>query len=124
MFNIDRFSAVPVYAQLVEQVRHLIAVGALAPGDALPSVRTLAAQLSINPNTLQKAYSELDSMGLSCAVPGSGRFISQDAAQRLKNAAARDLDDFKKLALSLRDMGVEHEQLQSILNSIYERREQ
>ena len=61
MFDIDRFSPTPVYVQVVEQVTRLIAGGVMEPGEPLPSVRALSAQLNVNPNTLQRAYMELDS---------------------------------------------------------------
>lgn len=121
MFDIDRFSPIPVYAQVVEQVTRFVASGVLSPGDPLPSVRTLSAQLSINPNTLQKAYMELDNRGLTCAVPGSGRFIAPDAREKLLPASQKGLEEFRRLSRSLLEGGVPRETLEQILTEVYEK---
>lgn len=82
MFQIDRFGRQPIYEQIIEQTEQLVASGVLKPGDQLPSVRALSQTLSANPNTLQKAYTELERRGITMSVPGSGRYIGKDA-QRL-----------------------------------------
>ena len=64
MFMIDPMSRQPVYEQIIRQMERFILSGMLAPGDQLPSVRSLSLELSINPNTIQKAYSELDVRGI------------------------------------------------------------
>ena len=69
MFQIDPLSRTPVYEQIIEQVQRLITAGVLRPGDQIPSVRGLSLTLRINPNTIQKAYSELDGAGLITSVP-------------------------------------------------------
>ena len=75
-FRISTGSATPIYRQVVDQVRHAVAVGLQQPGDPLPSVRTLAEQLVINPNTAAKAYGELVRDGLIEARPGRGYFVA------------------------------------------------
>ena len=72
MFRIDGMSRTPVYEQIIEQVEKLITLGIMSPGDQLPSVRSLSIELSVNPNTIQKAYSELDAKGIAHSVPGRG----------------------------------------------------
>ena len=79
MFQIDRFGRQPIYEQIIEQTLQLVASGLLKPGDQLPSVRALSQTLSANPNTLQKAYTELERRGVTMSVPGSGRFIAKEA---------------------------------------------
>ena len=79
MFQIDRFGRQPIYEQIIEQVEQFVASGAFRPEDQLPSVRALSQTLSANPNTLQKAYAELERRGVTVSVPGSGRYISKDA---------------------------------------------
>ena len=74
--RIDPSSAVPVYAQVVEQVRTLVALRALRPGDKLPSVRELAAQVRINRNTAAKAYQLLEAMGVLETRAGQGTFVA------------------------------------------------
>ena len=76
MFVIDVMSRVPVYEQLINQVEEQILTGLLNSGDKMPSVRSLSVSLSINPNTIQKAYTELDRMKLIITVPGKGSFVS------------------------------------------------
>ena len=83
MFTLDRFGRTPIYEQLIEQVERHVLDGTLCPQDPLPSVRSLSLSLSINPNTLQKTYVELERRGICASVPGSGRFISADAKQRV-----------------------------------------
>jgi GntR family transcriptional regulator len=84
-FHLDLHSGVPVYRQIIDQVRGGIASGALEAGDQLPTVRQLAVDLAINPNTVVRAYRELELGGLLETHQGTGTFIS---AQKLKKANA------------------------------------
>ena len=77
MFVVDVMSRVPVYEQIIKQVEEQVLTGILKEGDKLPSVRSLSVKLSINPNTIQKAYTELDRRQLIITVPGKGSFISE-----------------------------------------------
>src|SRR5258708_40118196 len=74
-FRLDAASGVPTYLQLVHQVEHALRLGYLKPGDQLPKVRDVVAALAINPNTVLKAYKELDTKGLAAGRPGQGAFI-------------------------------------------------
>jgi GntR family transcriptional regulator len=74
-FRLDAASGVPTYLQLVHQVEHALRLGYLEPGDQLPKVRDVVASLAINPNTVLKAYRELETKGLSAGRPGQGTFI-------------------------------------------------
>lgn len=80
MISIDYRSGEPIYDQIVNGFLRLKAVGALSAGDRLPSVRSLALELGINPNTVQKAYGILESGGVIYSVAGKGSFISGDEA--------------------------------------------
>jgi GntR family transcriptional regulator len=84
-FQLDLHSGVPVYRQIIDQVRGGIASGSLAAGDQLPTVRQLAVDLAINPNTVIRAYHELELGGLLETHQGTGTFIS---AQKMKRADA------------------------------------
>jgi GntR family transcriptional regulator len=84
-FQLDLHSGVPVYRQVIDQVRGGIASGQLAPGDQLPTVRQLAVDLAINPNTVVRAYRELELGGLLETHQGTGTFIS---TQKFKRADA------------------------------------
>jgi GntR family transcriptional regulator len=74
-FRLDPASGVPTYLQLVHQVEHALRLGYLQPGDQLPKVREVVADLAINPNTVLKAYRELEHKGLTSGQPGRGTFI-------------------------------------------------
>jgi GntR family transcriptional regulator len=74
-FRLDAATGVPTYLQLVHQVEHALRLGYLKPGDQLPKVRDVVASLAINPNTVLKAYRELETKGLTAGRPGQGTFI-------------------------------------------------
>jgi GntR family transcriptional regulator len=76
-FHIDSKSGVPFYRQIIEQVKHAIARGRLSPGEQLPTVRQLAVELSINPNTVIRGYRELEIEGVLETQQGSGTFVSR-----------------------------------------------
>jgi GntR family transcriptional regulator len=80
-FRLDPTSGVPTYFQLVQQVEHALRLGYLKPGDQLPKVRDVVASLAINPNTVSKAYRELETKGLTTGRPGQGTFIQATVRQ-------------------------------------------
>jgi DNA-binding transcriptional regulator YhcF (GntR family) len=90
-FGLDAHSGVPVYRQIVDQVRGGIASGALHAGDQLPTVRQLAVDLSINPNTVVRAYRELELGGLLESNQGTGTFIRTQEIEGSKQERARQL---------------------------------
>jgi GntR family transcriptional regulator len=80
-FRLDASSGVPTYLQLVQQVEHALRLGYLKPGDQLPKVRDVVASLAINPNTVLKAYRELETKGLAAGRPGQGTFVQATLSQ-------------------------------------------
>jgi GntR family transcriptional regulator len=80
-FRLDTSSGVPTYLQLVQQVEHALRLGYLNPGDQLPKVRDVVAALTINPNTVLKAYKELETKGLAAGRPGQGTFVQATLSQ-------------------------------------------
>jgi GntR family transcriptional regulator len=80
-FRLDAASGVPTYLQLVHQVEHALRLGYLKPGDQLPKVRDVVASLAINPNTVLKAYRDLEIKGLTAGRPGQGTFIQATLSQ-------------------------------------------
>ena len=80
-FRLDVASGVPTYRQLVHQVEHALRLGYLKPGDQLPKVRDVVAELAINPNTVLKAYKELEVKGLVAGRPGQGTFVRATLGQ-------------------------------------------
>jgi GntR family transcriptional regulator len=75
--RIDARSGMPAYLQIVQQVKHALRLGLLSPGDQMPTIRELVASLAINPNTVLKAYRELEMEGLIGGRPGQGTFVRQ-----------------------------------------------
>lgn len=87
----------PIYSQIIEQIKQLIVSGGFSPGDKLPSVRELAQTACVNPNTMQKAMSELEKDGLLYTLRSSGRFITDDEAliKKIKNELAEaEIENF------------------------------
>jgi GntR family transcriptional regulator len=80
-FRIDTRSGLAPYAQLVQQVKQALRLGWLQPGDKLPTVHEVAARVAINPNTVQKAYKELEQEGLIVGRPGQGTFVQRSLSQ-------------------------------------------
>jgi GntR family transcriptional regulator len=80
-FRIDTASGLAPYAQLVQQVKQALRLGWLQPGDKLPTVHEVAASVAINPNTVQKAYKELELEGLVVGRPGQGTFVQRSLSQ-------------------------------------------
>src|SRR6478735_4129635 len=80
-FRLDPSSGVPTYLQLVQQVEHALRLGYLKAGDQVPKVRDVVASLAINPNTVLKAYRELETKGLTMGRPGQGTFVQATLSQ-------------------------------------------
>ena len=89
---LDIKSGVPFYRQIIDQVKSAIATGQLEPGDRLPTVRQLAVDLSINPNTVSRAYTELELTGLVETQMGSGTFVGQHKVEHDEVERRRILD--------------------------------
>src|SRR5688572_18211331 len=77
--RINSNDGVPIYLQILNQVKHLVASGRLTPGDEIPPIRTLAEQLLVNPNTVARAYLELERAGIVTKRHGSGTYIAEPA---------------------------------------------
>jgi GntR family transcriptional regulator len=90
-FRLDGHSGVPVYRQLIDQVQGAIASGALRPGDQLPTVRLVAVELAINPNTVLRAYREMEIRGILDSQQGTGTFIADRPAEAPKGQRERQL---------------------------------
>ncbi len=100
VISIDVKSGVPFYRQIIDQVRSAIATGAVAPGDRLPTVRQLAVDLSINPNTVSRAYTELELTGLVETHMGSGTFVGNRKVEQDEVERRRILDQICQELLS------------------------
>lgn len=117
MFVVDVMSRVPVYEQIIKQVEEQVFTGILKEGDKLPSVRSLSVKLSINPNTIHKAYTELDRRQLIITVPGKGSFISEKAIEVVGANSREKMTELNKIIRELALAGVTKEE---IINNIEE----
>ena len=114
MISVNFRDSRPIYEQVRDGFRQLILSGALPADYKLPSVRELAGQLAINPNTIQRAYRELEAEGYICSVPGRGSFVCErgEAAKMRKTELMKT---FMKLARELRLLGATEEELRQAL---------
>ena len=118
MLQLNLKSGVPICDQIVNGVIRLKALGIMSGGEQLPSVRELAIKLSVNPNTVQKAYRTLETNGIIYSVKGKGSFISDEHSAEeaiLKNAA----EDFRKAVKSAKELGLGADVLESIIKEAY-----
>ena len=123
MFQIDPLSKIPIYEQIINQLERFVISGALQAGDPLPSVRSLSVSLKANPNTIQKAYSELDGRGVIRSVPGKGCFVCEGAADILKSREKSRLSDLTRLCLELKAAGVTEEEMTAAVKKAFDKRE-
>ena len=119
MFQIDKFGRTPIYEQIIEQSERLIVSGALKADEQLPSVRMLSQTLSVNPNTLQKAYAELERRGVSYSVPGSGRFVSKEATRLIGERMRGTIGQVGALSEKLCAAGIPLEQVLDAVRAAY-----
>ena len=119
MISLNYRDSRPIYEQIKDGLRKLMVTGALQPDEKLPSVRALAAQLAINPNTIQRAYNELEGEGYIYSVPGKGSFAAGNAgadAQRRTELLAQ----VRELAAELHYLGVSRQELETLIKEAYE----
>ena len=116
MLTLNYRDSRPIYEQIKDGLRRMIVTGAMAQDEKLPSVRALATQLSINPNTIQRAYNELEAEG---SVAGKGSFVSGTAdADAVRRETLRA--DVKKLLNELRYLGVTEADAAALIEEVYE----
>lgn len=121
IFNIDPRSSTPIYEQIINAVRESIIKGIVQPGDKLPSVRELASMLTANPNTISKAYSELERMKIIETLRGKGTFVSINYQPKMEEDRMAKLKfELKKILLDAHYMGFEKEDIKRIMDEIYE----
>jgi GntR family transcriptional regulator len=119
LFSVDPHGGAPLYLQLTEQIKRAIAVGALAPGERLPTVKGLALDLKLNANTVARVYRDLEREGVIATAPGRGSFVSQngalsDARRVATDVASRGIDEAVRQA---RALGITHSEVRSIADT-------
>lgn len=115
MFELDLRSRKPIYEQLVDKLKELIMNEVLKPDEQLPSVRQLATQLTINPNTIQKAYRELEVQGFIYSVKGKGSFVNPSNETKNQEKIAEVKKELEKLIIEALYLGVPAEELVQLI---------
>jgi GntR family transcriptional regulator len=118
IFHLDVRSGVSTYLQLVHQVRRAMQLGQLVEGDQLPTVKEVAAQLAINPNTVLKAYRELEHEGLAAGRPGQGTFVTRTLAGPSPLEQAKVRRDLAKWVQRARSAGFDDEMMLATLREV------
>ncbi len=120
MFTLNYKSRLPIYEQIQGQVIEFIALGLLTPHQQLPAVRQLANDLGVNPNTVQKAYQELERLGYIYSQVGKGSFINekQNTLQLTRRQKFDELDD---LLTQMKQIGIEYSEILGHISQIFEK---
>jgi GntR family transcriptional regulator len=121
MLNLDLQSRVPIFEQIKAGIARLIYLGILAGDEQLPTVRALAEELGVNPNTVQKAYQQLEGAGLVYSVTGRGNFVRKNlAVARQQHDAIQD--ELRHLVRKARDAGIPESLLTLVVRETYQER--
>ena len=118
MLHLDYRDSRPIHQQVRDGLRRLMVTGVLQPGDQLPSVRKLATELAINPNTIQRAYMELEQQGLICPVKGKGSFVT-DSSRIRQIGMEETLSELKKITEKGMALGVGEEEMIGVIRLCY-----
>jgi DNA-binding transcriptional regulator YhcF (GntR family) len=117
-FHLDTRSGVAPYQQVVQQVRHALRLGLLDVGDQLPTVKEAVATLAINPNTVLKAYKELEHLGLVAARPGIGIFVTKTLTDESLAAHGPLRQDLKRWLARARRAGLDEESIEALFRDV------
>lgn len=118
-FHLNSRSGLPPYQQLVQQVRHALRLGLLKEGDRLPTVKDVAKQMAVNPNTVLKAYRELEHDGLVAARPGVGTFVTRTLADGTLAAHGPLRKDLQRWLTKARLAGLDDESIEALFMSTF-----
>ena len=120
VITVDTRDRKPIYEQLTENIRRLVLQGVLQPHEQLPSVRALAVELAINPNTIQKAYAELERQGITYSLPGRGSFISDNITELSRAQLAQSADALRAAMKAAKDAGMTRAEALALLSEAWE----
>lgn len=118
MISIDNRSRIPLYEQLSENIKLQIIKGVMQPDEQLPSVRQLAQELTINPNTIQKAYRELEREGFTYSIPGRGSFVQYTENDINKERVKALTTELERIIEELLFLGLTKEEIQQKIEAI------
>ena len=119
MYQIDNQSRVPIYEQIIRQVEQFVLTGALQPLEQLPSVRAMSMEIHLNPNTVQKAYSELERRKVIFTVSGKGTFITDKAKTLLQQENRKGLGSLAPAVRQLALSGVKKQEIIDVVEQVY-----
>jgi len=122
MFQLDFKDRRPLFEQIKEKIKELMISGVLKPGERIPSVRELAQMLTINPNTIQKAYRDLESEGFIYSIRGKGSFVAPRELVSSRERQDELLKEFDRISAELMYLDFPKEQLINHINGIYRER--
>lgn len=120
MITVDMRDRKPIYEQLIDNIRALAVRGFLKPDEHLPSVRQLAAELAINPNTIQKAYAELERQNVIYSLPGRGNFISPDICTLALAEQKRLMEHLSESMRAARNAGISKEDVLKTADAVFD----
>ena len=124
IFTVDPRSGVPLYLQLIEQVKRAVVLGTLSPGEQLPTVKALALELTINPNTVARVYRELERDGVIETSPGRGSFVRNDGTAQTEGRRMADDVAQQSLADAIREaraLGLGRRDVEALVHRLLDR---
>jgi GntR family transcriptional regulator len=122
LIHVNASSGLPLYVQIETQVKNAVAAGALKKGEALPSVRKLAVELRINPNTVARAYQELEREGVIATVPGGGTYVAGHTPRFLKSEKLRRLQPYaRQIAVEGTQLGLDEKEIMEMVEEELEK---
>ena len=119
MLVIDKISRQPIYEQIVQGIEREILKGLLHEQEKLPSVRELSVLLNTNPNTIQKAFGELDRAGIILSIPGRGCFVAEGAVAVIRARLRERLTEVELIARELASAGIHRDELMAVIGRAY-----
>lgn len=120
MFNINTMSDKPIYEQIIDNIKELALKKVLKPDDKLPSVREMASMLSVNPNTVSKAYQELERQKIIYTVRGRGTFMRSDIDHPIDNERIeKAIENLRNICIALGHLGFNQEKIVEEINKIH-----
>lgn len=119
MFNIDYKDRRPIYEQLIESIKKSIINGFLTEDGQLPSVRQLAIEMAINPNTIQKAYTQLEKQGVIYSVKGRGSFVAKKQDCLINETSHELFQKLSTLLSTMKQLGITQDQLSQHIEDFY-----
>ena len=115
-FSLDPANGVPIYRQIIQQIEYAILSERMRPGDRLPTIRSLAVDLKTNPNTIAKAYGELEIRGILATQVGSGTYISDKKPEAKDDSLARKIREvIGRFVQDMKDLGVEKQEIPKMI---------